>query len=423
MLSRSHLVFIACLAILSIGPGLLTGCATQSDTKATAGTAAPASTAGADSSGDSIVVPTETLKGGASPASETENPEGTAAELSMADIVYRIGPGDLLSFRSFDDEKLSTDVAVRYDGCISLPVIPDVMVKDLTREEAEETIKKAYSEFYVEPQVTLTIVDAKSKTFTVMGEVAQPSEYPYTRPISLLDAISTAGGMRVNQRGGDSYVGATGQLVKALIIRREGQERKVMDFDLRGFDKSGPHPSETPVLPSDIVVVPESANLVYLLGEVGRPSVFALSPGLTLTRLLAYAGGFNESTARLKQVVLIREINNEETKVMTVDVRANLKGGKDVLLEPGDIIYVPRKWLVNVAEFVNQLIAPAQSIMGFQQQIMGLYMQAYQAYYTDEQFDLLYENSRGLDTTSYIQSLLTNLANQSKLKTVPNIMK
>jgi len=71
-------------------------------------------------------------------------------------------------------------------------------------------VKEAYSAYYMEPQLTLTILEASGKTFTVIGEVERPSQYPYSRPISLLDAISMAGGMRVNQRGGDSFVGGQG---------------------------------------------------------------------------------------------------------------------------------------------------------------------------------------------------------------------
>ncbi|MFA6244744.1 MAG: polysaccharide biosynthesis/export family protein [Candidatus Hydrogenedentales bacterium] len=324
---------------------------------------------------------------------------------------YRIGPGDILSFRSFDDEKLSMQVPVRYDGYVSLQVIPDVKVEGLTRKEAEDLVREAYAEYYLEPQLTLSISEVKSKIFTVLGDVSRPSEYPYTRPITLMNAITIAGGPRVNTQGGDSYVGSQGQLVKAFLVRNTGNERKVFEFDLRGFQKSGPSPSDTPVYPDDTVYVPESANLVFLLGEVRQPRVYAVSEGLTLIRLLSLAGGYNESTARIREVAITREINDMETKIITFDVREAMRKGTDFSLEPGDIIYVPRKRLVNAEDFLQRVIAPASTGMSFAGQIMGLYQQAYSAYYTREQFDRIYSNSRnsGDALTSSLQSLQQNL--------------
>ena len=153
---------------------------------------------------------------------------------------YEIGPGDVLSFRSLDDESLSGPVVVRYDGCISLPLIPDVNVTGATREEATELVREAYRDEFNDPRVSLSITESRSKTYHVMGDVNTPQEFPYDRPITLLKAINRAGGLRVNQQGGDSYVGAQGQLTKAVIIRHTGDERTVEEYDLRGLQEPGP---------------------------------------------------------------------------------------------------------------------------------------------------------------------------------------
>jgi len=382
--SRSELFPTGGLAAMILVFGVFAGCATQHAPEGP--TADPVAT-------DTAVVPTETIKGDMGGA-EDAPPDETPAAPAPADTAYRISPGDMLSFRSFDDEKLSMEVVVRYDGCISLQMIPDLKVSGLTREEAEQMIREAYSAVYVEPQLTMAIVDAQGKTFTVMGEVATPREFPYIRPISILDAINLAGGLRVNQRGGDSFIGGQGQLVSAFIIRRDGLGRTVTNYDLRGFRKEGTdNPADTPVLPGDIVYVPEAQNLVYLFGEVGRPSVYPITEGLTLLRLLVQAGGFPESTARIRQVAITREINETESKIMLVDVRENMKEGKDFVLEPGDIVYVPRKKLMSAADFVQRVTAPFSSAMGFGSQVLGLYQQAYSAWYTKDSYDLLYGNN------------------------------
>ncbi len=400
-----------CFAGVVLVFGLIPGCATHATPKAANTSQDANALVVGDGVVDKIVVPTSTIMGEHLSSPKEGQPEDqspAAPELAMS---YRIGPGDILSFRSFDDEKLSMQVPVRYDGYISLQVIPDVKVEGLTRKEAEDLVREAYAEYYLEPQLTLSISEVKSKIFTVLGDVSRPSEYPYTRPITLMNAITIAGGPRVNTQGGDSYVGSQGQLVKAFLVRNTGNERKVLEFDLRGFQKSGPSPSDTPVYPDDTVYVPESANLVFLLGEVRQPRVYAVSEGLTLIRLLSLAGGYNESTARIREVAITREINDMETKIITFDVREAMRSGTDFSLEPGDIIYVPRKRLVNAEDFLQRVIAPASTGMSFAAQIMSLYQQAYSVYYTKEQFDRIYNNSgnSGDALTSSLQSLQQNL--------------
>ncbi len=373
---------------------------------------------------ETLVVPTETIINAGRSESQGEASDAPAADL---DTTYRIGPGDRLSFRSFDDESLSMDVVVRYDGYISLQLVPDLKVQGFTREEAESLLASEYSNFYSVPRLSLAIAETSSKSFTVLGEVARPGEFQYDRPLTLIEAITAAGGIRVNQQGGDSFLSATGQLVKATIIRDRGQDRQFLEYDLRGFgdpdSSAGPF---TTVLPGDIIHVPESANLVYVLGEVRTPSVYAISEGLTLTRLLTLAGGFNESTARYSQVILTREISDTETRVMAIDVRENMKTGSDVILEPGDIIYMPRKRLVNLADFIRRVTAPASTLMSFSQQVLSLYEQAYSAYYADDRYDLLYGNNNASgqlgaqlqQSAAQLQSILSRRTNTAQTSAI-----
>lgn len=327
------------------------------------------------------------------PAAEVKEAAPTdAAAAPPEEPAYRIGPNDVLAFRSFDDESLSGEIVVRYDGCISLPLVPDIKVSGTTREEAVDAVKKAYGAFFQEPQVSLAILQAKSKTFSVMGEVSMPGEYPYLKPVTLLECINAAGGMRVNVRGGDSMVGSQGQLVKGLIIRHSGDKRDVIECDLRKLTQPGAHAGDTPVFPGDVVYVPENMNLVYVLGEVRNPGVFALSEGMTLMKLLARANSFNESTARMHQIVLTRTVSETDTKIMLINLREIMKTGKDIALMPGDIVYLPRKPMVNLRDYVTR-------ITGTVQPVLSLYTQAWNAYYAKWQWDNIVKNA-GADSTA-----------------------
>lgn len=315
---------------------------------------------------------------------------------------YRIGPGDLLEFRSFDDDSLSQEAVVRYDGHISLPQAPDIDVGGCTRSEATERVRAAYAGVFRDPQVSLAVREARSKVYYVMGEVMRPSEYPYRRPIDVLSAINIAGGIRVQQRWDEAYVGSQGQLTKAFIIRHENGRREVLDCDLTGLAQSGPHASSTVILPDDVIYVPEGVNLVYVIGEVGRADVYRLVEGMTLLELLARAGWARETTARVRQVVLMREKGPEETKVMLVNVRRILKTGRDIAVYPGDVVYVPRKRLARLEEFVARFTGSISPLL-------SLYTQAYDAYYTRDRFELLLDQGEQPGVISNATSVLQTL--------------
>lgn len=377
---QSRRIPYACLVIVLLAGGmsLFSGCTT---------TPLPETADAGGAVEDSAVVPTSAIagdEGEAGPSTpEPADYRGFREGLLYED--YRIGARDLLQFRSLEDASLNSEVVVRYDGHISLPWVNDVRVAGLTREEAEEAVREAYAEFYEEPHVNLAILQANSKTFIVMGDVQAPGEFIYSRPVTLMESLNLAGGLRIYQQGGDSFVGTQGQLIKALIIRHVEEGREVFEFDLRGITEPGRHSADVPVMPGDIVFVPESVNLVYVLGQAGN-GVFALTQGMTLLQLLATAGGFSESTARLEHVVLIREVDDANSEVQIVNLKKVLKTGQDPQLMPGDIIYLPRQRLVILQEFISR-------ITGTITPVTNLYQELYDTYYTKERYDRLFEDN------------------------------
>jgi len=318
------------------------------------------------------------------------------------DSVYRIEPGDVLQFRSFNDETLSAEVTVRYDGYVSLPLIPDFYMQNKSREEALSGLRVAYASVFRDPQLSLVPTQTTSKYFSVMGDVSRPSRYPYTGPTTLLDAINVAGGMRERTSstgGGAGFVSLLGQLTKAFIIRNVDGERQVFECDLQHLSTAGPHASQTEILPGDMVYVPEGVNLVYVLGEIRNPVIVELTEGLTLIQLLARSGGFNTSTAKLRRVVLLRQTGEDTTNVMHVDVRQMLKEGGDITLAPGDVVYIMRKNLVALEEFVRRFTGSISPLL-------SLYIQAHDGYYVRD----LYRNEMRRAETNDQLRILGNLA-------------
>ncbi|MCP4641572.1 MAG: polysaccharide export protein [bacterium] len=342
-------------------------------------------------------VPTAELLGEeAAVAQEARVAKSSATD--PGDVPYAIGPGDMLEFRSFDDPTLNQEVQVRFDGTVSLPLVPDVRVAGKTRDEALGEIEAAYTDVFKEPQIALTVRATESKTFYVLGDVMQPSEYPYRRTTTVLQAINVAGGQRFSGQGDQDLLSQQGTLTKAFVIRGCGEDREIVECDLRGLTEPGAHPSDTPVFPGDFVYVPEGVNLVYVLGEVRQPSVFQLAEGQTLTQLLARAGSPTASTARMRHVVLIRPKDAQNADVMVINLRKVLRSGHDTTLRAGDIVYVPRRPLVRIEEFVNRFTGSISPLL-------SLYSQAWETKYTKKRLEVLYDVDEPGDMVNTLQNI------------------
>ncbi len=397
----------------------LGGCASKSTAAGEA--SAAASEAGASAGKDSAVeeavtLSTAELQGGASAETSIADKEGMLPleefqPVNPLDAAYHLGPGDMLQFRMYDEPTLDSPITVRYDGFISLPFVEDLNVMNLTRIEAVEMVKEAYKERFVEPDLDLAISDVRSKSYYVMGSVTRPSEFPYIKPITLLDAINTAGGMRVNTRSGDSFVGSQGQLVKALIIRVTANGRRVKEFDLRSLESNGPHESGAAVFPGDVIYVPEGVNLVYILGQVARPAVYELQDGMTLIRLLTQAGGPIWRSGKMGKVILLRQTGDDTTEAQLVNVKSILGGAADPLLEPGDVVYIPRKRVTRMSDW-------AQQFNGSISPVLSLYNQVWDTFYTDNRYRRLYDNNQLNDTgLAGVQQLIQTVGSVQQIVT------
>lgn len=333
--------------------------------------------------------------------------DGAVFQASTGD--YRLGAGDRLEFVCFNDPLLSREeVFVLFDGTLMLPLIDNVNVLNLTRAEAEEKVQTAYRSVFKNPRVSLMVREVLSKSFTVVGDIQDPGMYPYQQPIRLIDAISLAGGLRDRSSGSSTtggLIGITGQLVKAFVIRRVDGERQVLDYDLRNLGKPGAHASEAPVYPGDLIYIPEGVNLVYMLSDVDS-RVVELTQGMTLLQMLSLAGSFQESTQRLNSVVLMRETDGVYSDVMKINVRQMLHNPRlDIVLNPGDIIYVPRRRLVRLEEFVGRFTGSISPVLGMYNE----YIDARYSKRISEQ--LLQEDNSLLDTIGAIGSTSQQLIN------------
>jgi polysaccharide export outer membrane protein len=116
-----------------------------------------------------------------------------AADKSDAD--YLIGPGDVLSIDVWKEPEMSKQVSVRLDGNISLPLVNDIEAAGLTLVQLREQLAGKYKDFVDVPEVSVTLIESRSKRIYMLGKVARPGEYPLQKDMTIVQAISLAGGL------------------------------------------------------------------------------------------------------------------------------------------------------------------------------------------------------------------------------------
>ena len=119
---------------------------------------------------------------------------------------YRLGEGDLVTVKVYESKDLDTEVRVSSHGEISLPLLDNVDVFNLTTAEAEDKVEALYREKYLHnPHVIIHIKEHVSKQITLVGAVKMPGTYDYVTRRRLLDVLAVANGL-LEDAGSIAYV-------------------------------------------------------------------------------------------------------------------------------------------------------------------------------------------------------------------------
>ena len=119
---------------------------------------------------------------------------GSSAAGNYGGSNYRIGPEDVLHIDVWDNEELTGDVTVRPDGKISLPLIQDVQAEGRTSAELAGRIRDKLLAYIKNPNVSVIVREINAPKFSILGYVANPGTYPLRGELTILQALSQAGG-------------------------------------------------------------------------------------------------------------------------------------------------------------------------------------------------------------------------------------
>jgi polysaccharide export outer membrane protein len=127
-------------------------------------------------------------KGGQGAADET------ATKPATVDPNYIIGPEDELIVNVWKESDMSRSVPVRPDGKISLPLLNDVQASGLTPMQLGAEISTRLKKFISDPQVTIIVSRVNSQRIYIVGEVNRAGAFPLVPNMTVLEALSSAGG-------------------------------------------------------------------------------------------------------------------------------------------------------------------------------------------------------------------------------------
>jgi len=108
---------------------------------------------------------------------------------------YVIGAEDVLSIVFWKDKDMTSDVTVRPDGQITVPLLNDIRAAGLTPQQLRETLTAAAAKYVAEPNVSVVVKAINSRKVHIIGMVSKPGPYPLTGPTTVLQILATAGGV------------------------------------------------------------------------------------------------------------------------------------------------------------------------------------------------------------------------------------
>lgn len=156
---------------------------------------------------------------------------------------YRLSVGDKLRVEVYKDQQLSQSVQIRPDGKITLPLLGDIAAAGLTPTALRDQLTNSLREYITNPVVTVIVVEATPPTIFVMGEVKSPGAQPMRGQMTVLEALSMAGGFLDFAKTSD-----------IRVLRKGPNGTETIKFN---YKKALKGEGDTIVLrPGDIVVVP-----------------------------------------------------------------------------------------------------------------------------------------------------------------------
>ena len=238
---------------------------------------------------------------------------------------YAVGPQDVLNVRIYGEEKMSGRIRVDNDGTLPFEYLGRVKVEGMTTAQIEAYLTKALGDGYLRnPQVSVEIVEYRSQSVFVTGEVRMPNKYSLPGNSTLMDVLTYAGSVTPNagnwvhithaRQGADTRGPAASAEYDMRVNLRDIQTGKAQNIKMRD---------------GDTVYVPKSER-VWVVGQVRNVGGIVYEEGMTVFEAIAAAGGITEKGSSTR-IEIIRLENGQ---------RKSIDAKQTDVLKPGDQVNV-----------------------------------------------------------------------------------
>jgi polysaccharide export outer membrane protein len=169
-----------------------------------------------------------------------------AADETPASIErYRIQPGDVLMISVWKEQDLQGEVLVQPDGGLSFPLAGEVMASGKSIVELRTELASKLEHYIPKPVVTVAVKTIGGNRIYVLGKVLRPGEYPFSKPVDVMQALSLA--------GGTAPFAAVNDIV---VLRRENGEQQSIRFRYADVERGRELAQNILLKSGDTVVVP-----------------------------------------------------------------------------------------------------------------------------------------------------------------------
>jgi polysaccharide export outer membrane protein len=241
----------------------------------------------------------------------------------------RIGAGDKLGITLVGDKELSGQYTVDDTGYIKMPLLGSIRVVGETEEGLAKRLTEMLKKYYVDPVVTVVILERFPRYVTVTGAVRKGGKVPLREnmPTRLIEVIQAA----EPEQNAD--------LARIKLTRKQPSPTE-MTLDLDRFIKFGDPAANVEIMPDDVILVPAKQMMtVFVTGAVARPGALTLQEGSTFREAILQSGGLQPNADSLR-ITIRHEGQTEEIPVNYNDAMSQ-DPAKQVVLRNGDRILVP----------------------------------------------------------------------------------
>ena len=231
---------------------------------------------------------------------------------------YIIGPNDQIKIDVWGSINENLTLTVNRDGQINIPGVGVVDVAGLKFGELQDTIKSAFSKYYKNFNINVTMGTLRTMTIYVVGYAAHPGSYTVSSLSTLISAIFAC--------GGPSKIGS----MRNIEVKRDG--KTIDHFDMYNFLIYGDTTGNIRLQPQDVIYIPPIGPQVAIAGAVKDPAIYELNGRTSILALINMAGGL-QSFAFTGRVQVYRVVNHK-VRMVFEDSLNNLRSLAELKKHP-----------------------------------------------------------------------------------------